>query len=60
MGESLAAKSSTSRAEEQVGQKRASPAIECIDPYLANHFSGRMLPASKEFGYKPEEHFRMW
>ena len=46
--------------KEQVGQKRASPAIEGIDPYLANHFSGRMLPASKEFGYKPEEYFRMW
>jgi hypothetical protein len=60
MDESLGPNPQPAEQKEQVGQKRASPAIEGIDPYLANHFFSRMLPASKEFGYKPEEHFRMW
>ena len=47
-------------AERAGGAKEAPPAIEGIDPYLVNHFFGSMLPASKEFGFNPKEHFRMW
>lgn len=48
----------TTEQKEQEGQKTAPP--EGIDLYLANHFFGSMLPASKEFGFNPKEHFRMW
>jgi hypothetical protein len=42
MDESLGPNPQPAEQKEQVGQKRASPAIEGIDLYLADHFFGRL------------------